>query len=97
MARLVVAGVVRLEHWELIAYTYKMAYDMGVQDVRVQSFAPGDGERGMAIDCCGAGWGRRRTLLYMQARIVEAVTHPDSLKKFGSFSTACFCPSRTWI
>ena len=36
---LVVVGVDHLEHLEIIAYTYKMAYDMGVQDVRLQSMA----------------------------------------------------------
>ena len=51
---LVVAGVVKLEHLELIAYTYEMASHMGVQDVRIQSYAPGDGERGLLVDCWGA-------------------------------------------
>ena len=44
------AGVVHLEHLDVIAYTYKMAYDMGVQDVRLQSMAPDDGARGLALE-----------------------------------------------
>ena len=47
---LVVAGVVHLEHLDVIAYTYKMAYDMGVQDVRLQSMAPDNVDRGLALD-----------------------------------------------
>ena len=54
---LVVAGVVHLKHLDVIAYTYKMAYDMGVQDVRLQSMAPDDGDQGLAVDRWGAGWG----------------------------------------
>ena len=30
---LVVSGILRLEHLDVIAYTFKMAYDMGVQEV----------------------------------------------------------------
>ena len=34
---------VKLEHRETIAHTWKMTYDMGVQDVRLSSLVPGDG------------------------------------------------------
>ena len=56
---LVVAGAGHLEHLDIIAYMYKMAYDMGVQDVRLQSMAPDEGARGLAWDRWGAGWGRQ--------------------------------------
>ena len=48
-----IAGVVRLEHLEAIAYTFKMAYDMGVQDVQLRSISTGDGDHGPALDQCG--------------------------------------------
>ena len=64
---------------ELIAYTYKMAYDMGVQDVCIQSYALGDGERGLAVDCWRAAWGRRRTLLYMQAHFAKEPRQPSEV------------------
>ena len=50
---LVVSGIVRLEHVDVIAYTFKMAYDMGVQEVRLRALATGDGDRGMALDQWG--------------------------------------------
>ena len=45
-----IAGVVRLEHLEAIAYTFKMAYDMGVQDVQLRSISTGDGDHGPTLD-----------------------------------------------
>ena len=81
---LVVAGVVHLEHLEIIVYTHKMAYDMGLQDVRLQSMAPDDGARGLALDRWGASWGRQRTLLYMQSHTAEPPRHtPDVWQLFN--------------
>ena len=69
---LVAAGVVHLQHLDVIAYTYKMAYVMVVEDVRLQSMAPDDGARGLALDRWGAGWGRQHALLYMQLNTAES-------------------------
>ena len=52
-----VAGLPKLKILELIAYTYRMAYDMGVQDVRIQPYAPGDGERGHGRQLLGGDMG----------------------------------------
>ena len=65
------SGIVRLEHLNVIAYTYKMAYDMGVEEVRLRALSTGDGDRGMALDQWGWVWGKQRTLLYMQRGLAE--------------------------
>ena len=68
---LVTGGVFQLEHLEVIAYTWKMVYDMGVQDVRLRSLAPDDGSRGLPLDQWGAVWGKQHTLLLMQTAHAE--------------------------
>ena len=50
---LVISGLGRLEHLEGIAYTWKMVYDMGVQDVRLSSLAPDDGSHCPSLDQWG--------------------------------------------
>ena len=39
-----------MEHLEPIAYTWKMTYDMGVQDVRISSMPPADNLFSPAVD-----------------------------------------------
>ena len=56
---LVVSGIVQLEHLDVIACTFKMAYDTGVQEVRLRALATGDGDRGMALDQWGWVWGKQ--------------------------------------
>ena len=41
---LFVSGIVRLEHLDVIAYKFKMAYNMGVQEVRLRALTTGDGD-----------------------------------------------------
>ena len=92
-----VAGLVRLEHLEVIAYTYKMVYDMGVQDVRLRALYSDEGDSGLALDhwgpcwgfccwgcgpCCICSGGRQR--------------NRDNHRKCGGPSATCFCPSGIW-
>ena len=67
---LLLGGMVKLEYLEVVAYTWKMVYDMGVQDVCISSQAPEE-SRGPSMDQWGAQWGQRCTLLFMQRRHAE--------------------------
>ena len=76
--------MIRLEHLEAIACTCKMAYDVGVQDVRLRSLSIVDGNHGPALDQWGSGWGRQRTLLLMQKRAAEHPWQsPEVWRQFG--------------
>ena len=70
------SGIVWLEHLDVMAYTFTMAYDMGVQEVRLRALTTGDGDRGMALDQWVWVWGKPRTLLYMQRGLAEEPREP---------------------
>ena len=73
----------KLEHLEVIAYTWKMVYDMGVQDVRIAAQAPEE-LRGLSMDQWAAQWGQRRTLPFMQRRHAEDPRQEASMwQQFG--------------
>ena len=60
---------------------------MGVQDVQLRALSTGDGDRGLALDRWGLGWGKQRTLLYMQRGPAEEPRQsPEVWRAFGRLS-----------
>ena len=84
---LMLGGIVRMEHLEQIAYTWKMTYDTGVQDVRISAMSLPT--RFPARRWTSGGRTRRGSALSCSCKHEPRRTR-DKRRRSGASSAGCF-------